>query len=247
MLLIGNSIPELVLLAVLGAIAKFRRRKMSLEDAEGQIRLEGQENGWQYMDGVEAEIYDEALDATNTLSEYRCRIVHHMIVEPCVSQHCARRRLVGHTTTGVVCFSDEMKNRLLPRFRRTEQEGEVVGRAAKTFHVSPNGDMPSYITGCLTLPPKGIKDPESSGECAQVFTVVSGQPGAVEVAFGMEEQETEDERSQAPAVLDPDQAQRFLLSPKDQFRVPPGNVYRIHNHSKTHEAYLTWVIVRGNR
>ena len=39
-------------------------------------------------------------------------------------------------------------------------------------------------------------------------------------------------------------AQRFLLSPGDMFCVPAGNMYRIENHSKTHECKLFWTIIR---
>ena len=47
----------------------------------------------------------------------------------------------------------------------------------------------------MTLPPKGIKDPESTGEYAQVFTVVSGQSGAIEVAFGVEDNDDDDDEA----------------------------------------------------
>ena len=80
-----------------------------------------------------------------------------------------------------------------------------------------------------------------------VFSVVRGQPGTIEVAFGIDDDDDDNSSESEAAPLHPERAQRFLLSPKDQFRVPPGNVYRIHNHSKKHEAYVTWVIIRGNR
>lgn len=91
--------------------------------------------------------------------------------------------------------------------------------------------------GNLTLPPKGIKDAESVGACAQTFTVVGGQPGAIEVAYADPEEEEN-------GVLKADTAIRFLLSPGDMFRIPPGNCYRLQNHSKTTECFMTWTIIR---
>lgn len=101
-----------------------------------------------------------------------------------------------------------------------------------------NPAYPGYIVGSLVLPPKAIKDAESVGLCAQVFTIVKGQAGSIEIAFGDPDQEG--------AVWDPDSAERFLLSVGDNFLIPPGNSYRIQNHSKTTEALLSWTIIRHN-
>jgi centromere protein C len=91
--------------------------------------------------------------------------------------------------------------------------------------------------GNLLLPPHGIKDPESVGACAQTFTVVSCQPKAVEVAFA--------DPDEPDGELDEKTAQRFLLSPGDIFRIPPGNCYRLCNHSETVDAKFTWTIIRA--
>lgn len=122
---------------------------------------------------------------------------------------------------------------------RTKAEGNVVGKAAQAFSFvqPPDSEYVGYIMGNLTLPPKGIKDAESVGSCAQTFTVVGGQPGAVEVAYADPE---EDENG----TLKPESAIRFLLGPGDMFRVPPGNCYRLQNHSKTTECFMTWTIIR---
>ena len=90
--------------------------------------------------------------------------------------------------------------------------------------------------GNLILPPRGIKDPESVGSCAQTFTVVKNQPGSLEVAYG--------DADETDGTLIPETAQRFLLSSGDMFRIPPGNCYRLENHSKSTECYLTWTIIR---
>jgi len=123
----------------------------------------------------------------------------------------------------------------LPKHRK-KSEGQVVGEAAQSFNI-PNDEGSSYagyIMGHLALPPKGIKDEEGSGTCVHTFTICHAQPNSVEVAFGDPE---EDE-------FDPATAQRFLLGPGDQFRAPPGNNYKIRNHSATHDCLLTWVIIK---
>jgi centromere protein C len=133
-----------------------------------------------------------------------------------------------------------MQERELPLGKsRTKADGKIVGRAAQAFNVSNdmNPAHAGYIVGNLTLPPKGIKDAESVGYCAQVFTVVSCQTNALEVAFADPEEEDE-------GALHPATAQRFLLGPGDIFRIPPGNCYRLQNHSKEVDAFLTWTIIR---
>lgn len=126
----------------------------------------------------------------------------------------------------------------LPQSRR-KSEGKVVGKAAQAFNIPSGGDngiMVGYIMGNLYLPPKGIKDPESTGSCSQVFTVCSCQPKSIEIAYGDPHEEE--------GSLNADTAQRFLLSAGDQFRIPPGNAYRLHNHSPTMDALLAWTIIR---
>ncbi|GAX09364.1 hypothetical protein FisN_6Lh265 [Fistulifera solaris] len=140
----------------------------------------------------------------------------------------------------VVGYKDRMVARKLPMQRRHKSDGKVVGVASQAFNVSTDSNpvYPSYIMGNLTLPPGGIKDPESVGACAQTFTVVTGQKNALEISYGdpdVNEGEWEHES-----------ASRFLLNPGDIFRVPPGNCYRIQNHSKDTESFLTWTIIRSN-
>jgi centromere protein C len=143
-------------------------------------------------------------------------------------------------STEVVSYNSEVQPRKLPlKNSRSKAEGNVVGLAAQAFNV-PEGPKPEYvgyIMGNLTLPPKGIKDAESVGSCAQTFTVVNGQPGAIEVAYADPDEVEE-------GVLKPESAIRFLLGPGDMFRVPPGNCYRLHNHSKTTDCFMTWTIIR---
>jgi centromere protein C len=123
---------------------------------------------------------------------------------------------------------------------RKKSEGKVVGKAAQSFQMSneENPAFPGYIVGHLLLPPKGIKDAESVGLCAQVFTVVRGQANSTEIAYGDPDHEK--------ATWDPAHAERFLLSAGDNFLVPPGNSYRLQNHSTTAECLLSWTIIRHN-
>ena len=141
----------------------------------------------------------------------------------------------------MVAYKDELVPRKLPAGKRKKGESKVVGEASQAFNVSPEGNQyPGYIMGHLDLPPRAIKDAESVGACAQTFTVVAGQRKALEVAFS-------DPDSHNGAFLDPKTATRFLLSPGDMFRVPPGNCYRVENHSPHVDCLLTWTIIRANQ
>ena len=121
--------------------------------------------------------------------------------------------------------------------KRKFSEGNITGKAAQAFNISSDhDDYVGYIMGNLLLPPKGIKDSESVGPCAQTFTVCNCQPKALEIAYG--------DPDQPDGELDAETAQRFLLGPGDMFRVPPGNTYRLENHSEATECLLTWTIIR---
>jgi len=141
----------------------------------------------------------------------------------------------------VVSYFASAEPRDLPLAKtRKKNEGKVVGKAAQSFHMTneENPSFPGYIVGSLILPPRGIKDAEAVGLCAQVFTVVRGQPRSIEIAYG--------DPDNGQAVWEPATAERFMLSQGDNFFIPPGNTYRIQNHSKTTEALLSWTIIRHN-
>jgi len=142
----------------------------------------------------------------------------------------------------VIGYRSDMESRELPKtLERKKNESKVRGEAAQAFNVQTDANpyYPGYIAGNLTLPPRGIKDAESVGSCAQVFTLVSCQNEAIEVSYG--------DPTMKNGALDDTSAQRFLLSAGDMFRVPPGNCYRIENHAKKTDAFLTWVILRPNQ
>ena len=150
-------------------------------------------------------------------------------------------RLFLLPTTEVVSYIATAKTNKLPISKaRKKSEGKVVGKAAQSFLMSneQNPAFPGYIVGHLQLPAQGIKDAESVGLCAQVFTVVRGQAKSIEVAYGDPDHEA--------ATWDPEHAERFLLSAGDNFLVPPGNSYRLQNHSTTMDCLLSWTIIRHN-
>jgi centromere protein C len=135
-------------------------------------------------------------------------------------------------------YADELKGHELPHIKRSKGESNVFGLASQAFNIP--GDeatfMPGYITGTLQLPPKGIKDAEGVGICAQAFVVGDCQAKAVEVAIA--------DPMTNNGKFDPQTAQRFLLSKGEQFHIPPGNIYRIENHSRKVDCVLYWTIIR---
>ena len=149
---------------------------------------------------------------------------------------------MSHTcSTEVVAYKkdlDESQRDLPVPASRPKADGKGVVYAAQAFNVPTDEDTPlvGYIMGNLTMPPKSVKDAEAVGLCAQTFTVVSAQRGSVELTFS--------KPGEPDHVVDPKTASRFLLGPGDMFRVPPGNSYRIQNHSKDTKCHLTWTIIR---
>ena len=77
---------------------------------------------------------------------------------------------------------------------------------------------------------------EGVGDCTQVFYVVSGQPKSFEIAIG--------KPSQTGPPFEDDSAMRFLLSPGDHFYIPPKNVYRMENHSRSHDTKLFFGVIK---
>lgn len=136
----------------------------------------------------------------------------------------------------LVSYSESRVMADLPLSKRGKKESKVVARASQAFNEQGVGNFPGWISGQLDLPPTGIKDAESVGLCSQVFNVASCQPKALEFALA--------DPDESDAQFLPETAQRFLLSPGDMFCVPAGNMYRIENHSKTHECKLFWTIIR---
>jgi centromere protein C len=138
----------------------------------------------------------------------------------------------------VVCRASSMAGdeRALP-----SASSDVGGVAAQAFFTPPMSvAMPGWISGYVRLPPSAVKDPETVGNCSQLFFVAECQGAALEVAVALPSA-TKDKRG---ARFDSATAQRYLLSAGDQFFMPPHNVYRLENHSALQDAKLFWVIIK---
>lgn len=86
----------------------------------------------------------------------------------------------------------------------------------------------------MDLPPDSIKDPEGVGELAQIFFVSACQPGSLEFALASPEDVNWNDSN----------AQRVIVEQGDSFFVPPGNMYRLENHSKAVTASINWVVIK---
>ncbi|ETW06693.1 hypothetical protein, variant [Aphanomyces invadans] len=139
--------------------------------------------------------------------------------------------------------SDTKKTRVIGRSKASEVfalpgiEGLPCGYAGQTFNLPGGPTLPTWISGRLLLPPNGAKQPESVGNCTQTFVVLQCQPGSLEVAYA----------DPSEGSFDHETAQRFLLSPGDEYFVPPQNAYYLRNHSKTVEAEVRFVIMKPSR
>lgn len=79
-----------------------------------------------------------------------------------------------------------------------------------------------------------MKDAEGVGRFMQVFYVVDCQQDGLEMGLAHPELPEYDERT----------AQRTLLRRGDFFCVPPGNIYRLENHSTAKAARLSYTIIK---
>lgn len=88
--------------------------------------------------------------------------------------------------------------------------------------------------GYVALPPEAIKDAEGVGKYSQVFFVSDCQDGALELGIAHPQLD----------VWETATAQRMLLKKGDSFFIPPGNIYRLENHSKAKSCMLFWTIIK---
>ena len=118
--------------------------------------------------------------------------------------------------------------------------GSLVGCAAAVVvvvvvvFVFVFGGGGTAAAGFVDLPPEAIKDAESVGKYAQVFVVADCQDGALELGVAHPRLDVWDDQS----------AQRLLLRRGDSFVVPPGNIYRLENHSAAKSCMLYWTIIK---
>ena len=139
-------------------------------------------------------------------------------------------------TQKVVCYEESLQPpSALPVTANRPPGKDKVGSAAQSFNVPEVAKhMSGWISGFVTLPAQAIKDAEGVGECAQVFFVSECQDGALELGIAdPAEPEWHDET-----------AQRQLLKKGDSFYVPPGNIYRLENHSADTESTIFWTIIK---
>lgn len=139
-------------------------------------------------------------------------------------------------TQKVVCYEESLQPpSALPITANRPPGKDRVGSAAQSFNVPEVAKhMSGWISGFVTLPAQAIKDAEGVGECAQVFFVAECQDGALELGIAdPAEPEWHDET-----------AQRQLLKKGDSFYVPPGNIYRLENHSADTESTIFWTIIK---
>eukprot|EP00605_Chrysophyceae_sp_TOSAG23-4_P000430 GSChrysophyteH1.ASY1.ANO1.487.1 assembled CDS len=139
-------------------------------------------------------------------------------------------------TLKILCYGENNDSAsALPITAPRPPNKDAVGFAAQSFNVPEiSNSMSGWISGFVELPPGAIKDAEGVGGCAQVFFISECQDEALE--FGIAdpvEAEWKDET-----------AQRHLLKKGDTFFVPPGNIYRLENHSSTKSCFIFWTIVK---
>ncbi len=136
----------------------------------------------------------------------------------------------------VVCYAESLQPpSALPITAPRPPGKDEVCYAAQSFSVPEiSGSMSGWISGYIELPAGAIKDAEGVGECAQVFFISECQEGALELGVS------------DPAVAEwrEGTAQRQLLSKGDSFYVPPGNIYRLENHSANQPCFIFWTIVK---
>lgn len=123
----------------------------------------------------------------------------------------------------------------LPRTAQRPPGKDKVGYAAHSFNVPEiPGVMSGWISGFVDLPPEAIKDAEGVGKYAQVFFVASCQEDAVELGIADPSVDTWTSQN----------AQRVILRKGDSFFIPPGNIYRLENHSTEASCMLYWTIIK---
>jgi hypothetical protein len=135
----------------------------------------------------------------------------------------------------VISRAEEQTYKELPMSAPRAPGRDVVGQAAQTLsaHEYP-GEMSSWISGNVRLPARAIKDAEKVGKFNQIFVLAECQDRAVELAIAHPGEDMWVE----------DTAQRMLLRKGDTFNIPPGNIYRLENHSTAVDAVLYWTIIK---
>ncbi len=112
-----------------------------------------------------------------------------------------------------------------------------VARVAPARALGASKSQPQLtrtLTHRLTPPPsphplqvllqeRSVKELECTNNCTQVFVVVAGQPGGVQVDIG---------------------DHSYLVSPGDHFHVPQQCDYRLTNHSSDTPAQIAFMVIK---
>lgn len=144
--------------------------------------------------------------------------------------------------TKVVSREKERQFFKLPIGVRERNESRIGGYISQAFNVQAyDGSLlPEFVTGSIVLPPGAIKDIEDTGMSCHLFTVGDCQPDSLEYSLGSPN--STDHRKQ----FDKKEVQRFMLSKNDQTLTPPGNSFKLKNHSLTNTATLYCTIIKVN-
>ena len=164
-------------------------------------------------------------------------------------------------TLKVVCYTESLHPpSALPITAERPPGKDGVGFAAQSFNIPEiAGVMSGWISGFVELPAGAIKDAEGVGECAQVFFMSDCQDGAGTCVCPFVFSLSVPYLPPTPllpkpvelGIADPSEpewrdpvAQRQLLKKGDSFYVPPGNIYRLENHSSSKAATVHWCIIK---
>lgn len=138
-------------------------------------------------------------------------------------------------TLRVLCYRESLSNpSRLPITGSRPPGKNTAGFAAQSFNIDSTSEMSGWITGFVDLPAGAIKDQEGVGSCAQVFFISECQDFALELGIADPSEEQWNELT----------AQRQLLKKGDTFYVPPGNIYRLENHSRVQSCMIYWTIIK---
>lgn len=133
-----------------------------------------------------------------------------------------------HTLLGVVSRSSKRVSMRLPD---SDQTGGVKMEIIRTKSGSAvnNTNIQSFNVGMVTLPTSSFKHREKTGGYTLLFTVHEAERNMLEYTLNSSSQRT----------------QRFLLQPLDAFWVPPGNEFKLTNHSTTQNCKISIMTFYG--
>jgi hypothetical protein len=140
-------------------------------------------------------------------------------------------------TIQVICRIEDHSYSAIPFTANKTHDKRVGCAAALSFASSENPlEMSGWMSGKLDLPALGIKDKANVAKCYQLFVLSECEDDAVELAIAHPNTEN---------CWVENTVQRVMLRRGDTFCIPPGNVYRLENHSSEVSALLNWTIIKA--